>query len=319
MLMSVIIVLVLIFAFRTYLRMTKQVCDPNVSMVGRVVIVTGANSGIGFQTAKDLARRGARVILGCRSVDRGTKARDEIISVTNNKNVVFKQIDLSSLRSVREFAKDIIETENELHVLINNAGMFSNKKSYTEDGIDMVMQVNYFGPFLLTRLLLPLLKKSQPSRIVNVSSIFNLFGTINFRDDNHKSFYNGILTYCNSKLCNLIFTIELSERLRGTGVVVNAVHPGIILTNITNGCSNLLYRVGFAVLCWFNNLTDEDGAQTPLHLATSDIGGNATGKFFINCSESSLVSPKTRNEVLRKKLWEHSNKLIRFDESSVQL
>ncbi|XP_063824294.1 retinol dehydrogenase 11-like [Ostrinia nubilalis] len=203
-------------------------------LVGKVVLVTGGNKGIGYEAAKDLAERGAKVILGCRNVDRGTTARDKIIKETENKEVYFKPLDLASFKSVKAFAEDILKNEKRLDILINNAGMFGSGHSTTEDGLLLDMQTNHFGPFLLTSLLLPLLKSSAPSRIVNVSSMAYSFAKLdldNLNMDNGK--YSPFQAYSVSKMCTILTTVQLAERLKGTDVTANCLHPGAVDTDIT--------------------------------------------------------------------------------------
>ncbi|XP_064072092.1 retinol dehydrogenase 11-like [Vanessa tameamea] len=168
-----ILLMFTILWFRYIYKYFKNNCTCAVSLLGKVVIITGANSGIGYHAALEIAAKGGRVILACRNEDKGLAARDRIITATGNSNVVYKHLDLSALDSVRRFANDVIATEDRLDVLINNAGMYGSRVKYTEDGILEGFQVNHFGHFLLTLLLSELLKKSKPSRIINVSSILH--------------------------------------------------------------------------------------------------------------------------------------------------
>eukprot|EP00058_Branchiostoma_floridae_P023357 XP_002608847.1 hypothetical protein BRAFLDRAFT_89716 [Branchiostoma floridae] len=211
--------------------MAPRRCLSKVSLQDKTAVVTGANTGIGFEVAKDLARRGARVILACRNEARAEAARAEIVKDTGNENVMTSKLDLASLSSVREFAQRLKEEESRLDILVNNAGMFT-EKSTTEDGFDMMLQVNHLGHFLLTNLLLDLLKKSAPSRVVNVSSEACNHGRINFEDINAEKSYDAFPAYAQSKLANVLFTRELSRRLEGTGVTTYAVHPGFVKTDI---------------------------------------------------------------------------------------
>ena len=216
------------------------VCRSRASLKGRTVIITGANAGVGLETAADLAGRGARVIMACRSVERGEKAAVEVRKRSGNNNVVFSQLDLASLASVRQFAERTLK-EPQIDVLINNAGVCLPEVSLTVDGNEIHFAVNHLGHFLLTNLLLDRIKESTASRIVVVSSRMQGysepfdFETVN--TDNNTMLYSGMLTraYAQSKLANALFSYSLSKRLEGTGVTVNALHPGAIDTEMASG------------------------------------------------------------------------------------
>lgn len=213
----------LLIGLKVYCKLTYGINKCSKHLVGKVVIVTGGNAGIGFETAKDLADRGAKVIIGCRDEGRGTTARDKIILATGNKDVHYKKLDLASFASVRTFADEIIKTEKQLNIFINNAGVLEAKNVQSEDGLSLAMQINHFGPFLLTNLLLPLLKSSAPSRIINVSSMAHRFGKIDFDNLNleketEKSF-SLMKLYSNTKLCNVLMTVELARVLQGTACI----------------------------------------------------------------------------------------------------
>uniref|UniRef100_A0A336MZZ0 CSON011012 protein n=1 Tax=Culicoides sonorensis TaxID=179676 RepID=A0A336MZZ0_CULSO len=201
-------------------------------MDGKTVIITGANGGIGKETAKFLAKLGARVIMACRNLDAANSVRDEIIKETQNPNVIVKKLDLSSFRSVREFASEINRSEERLDVLLHNAGYANTfKKEVSEDGIEMTMATNHYGPFLLTHLLIDLLKKTDNSRIVVVASYLYKLARLNLNKLNPIGTLPGYLYYV-SKNANIMFTRELSKRLEGTGVTANSLHPGLVDTGI---------------------------------------------------------------------------------------
>lgn len=193
---------------------------------GKVVIITGANSGIGKVTAIDLARRGGKVYIGCRDQKRGEDALSEIIAVSGSTNVHLMLIDLASQASIREFSKQFHEVETNLHILINNAGVMACPKSYTNEGFEMHFGTNHLGHFLLTNLLLDLLKASAPSRVVVVASLFHIVGKICKTDLGGEKFYFRWFQYASSKLANILFTRALARRLQGTGVTANSLHPG---------------------------------------------------------------------------------------------
>ncbi|XP_026953127.1 retinol dehydrogenase 13 isoform X1 [Sagmatias obliquidens] len=232
-------------------------CPSKTTIPGKTVIVTGANTGIGKQTALELARRGGTIILACRDLEKCEAAAKEIRGETLNHRVNARHLDLASLRSIREFAAKIIEAgciitpitegeteshicphpclpeEERVHILINNAAVMRCPHWTTEDGFEMQLGVNYLGHFLLTNLLLDKLKASAPSRVINLSSLAHVAGHIDFEDLNwEKRKYDTKAAYCQSKLAVVLFTKELSRRLQGTGVTVNALHPGVARTEL---------------------------------------------------------------------------------------
>jgi NAD(P)-dependent dehydrogenase (short-subunit alcohol dehydrogenase family) len=193
---------------------------------GKIVIITGANAGIGKETAIELAKRGGKIYIACRDITRGENALKEIKERSGSSNVHFLQLDLASMSSIREFSKKFHDLESELHILINNAGVMACPKAFTEDGFEMQMGTNHLGHFLLTNLLLDLLKSSAPSRIVNVASLAYIFGKFFKNNLNSEKFYFRWHAYGTSKLANILFTRELARRLENTKVTVNALHPG---------------------------------------------------------------------------------------------
>ncbi|CAG4993642.1 unnamed protein product [Parnassius apollo] len=280
-------------------------------MVGKVVIITGGSSGIGLETAKNLADRGAKVILACRSPSRAAAAKDEIIKFTGNTNVHYEQLDLGSLESVRKFCTKILETEKRLDVLINNAaaGGLGNRK--TKDGLHVGMQVNYFGTFLLTCLILPLLKKSAPSRIVNVSSIIHYYGEMDFDNLNMEKYWSDFLVYANSKLYLNLMTLELSRRLKNTNVTVNALHPGVSATNIFRNIKISVIRNTLLKIINFTFKDSWEASQTSVYLAVSPEVADVSGRYFSDCCEKT-ASQLSRDPELAKKLWTESERLVKF-------
>lgn len=202
----------------------------------KVVIVTGSNCGIGLATAVDLAKRGGKIYLACRSEERALVALEQVKQQSKSETIFFMKLDLGSLDSVREFSKKFHETENRLDILINNAGLMSSG-TRTVDGFEINMGVNHLGHFLLTNLLLDLLKASAPSRIVVVASEIHKIGTIDKENLNaEKSFPRSWTGYGNSKLANIMFAKELSKILQGSGVTINSLCPGPVDTDV---CQNL--------------------------------------------------------------------------------
>jgi NAD(P)-dependent dehydrogenase (short-subunit alcohol dehydrogenase family) len=273
---------------------------------GKVCLVTGSSSGIGKATASGLAALGATVVLACRDSGRGEAARQEIIRESNNQNVSVGLVDLARLDSVRSFADDFRHKYSRLDALVNNAGIYASRRIVTADGFESTFAVNHLAHFLLTNLLLELMKASAPSRIVNVSSEAQSRGHINFKDLQGERKYSGWKSYPQSKLANVLFTYELARRLEGTGVSVNCVHPGTVRTNFARnngGFMGLIVRV-FAPFM----LSPEQGARTVVWLASSPEVEHSTGKYFANQSELRSSSESYDLEVA-KHLWEVSRKL----------
>ena len=200
---------------------------------GKTVIITGANTGIGKETAIELAKRGAKIYMGCRSTQRGEKALEEVKSSSGSKEVFLLKIDLASKRSIREFADNFLSRESHLHILINNAGIMQVPEGRTEDGFERHIGTNHLGPFYLTNVLLDTLKKSSPSRIINVASMAHAASKIDLNDLNiTKVKYNPTTAYGNSKEANMLHALELDRRLKGTGVTAYSLHPGVVDTEL---------------------------------------------------------------------------------------
>lgn len=280
-------------------------------MRGKTVIITGANCGIGRATAAELLRLQARVILACRDTERAEEAARELREETGDSGeVVVKQLDLSSLRSVQRFCQEVLREEPNLDVLINNAGVFQCPYTKTEDGFEMQFGVNHLGHFLLTHLLLGLLKSSAPSRIVVVSSKLYKYGEINFDDLNSEKSYNRGSAYSRSKLANILFTRELARRLEGTGVTVNVLHPGIVRTNLGRHINiPVLVKPLFNVVSWAFFKSPAEGAQTSVFLAASPEVEGVSGKYFGDCKEEDLI-PKAMDDLVARKLWDISEVMV---------
>ncbi|KAJ8928281.1 hypothetical protein NQ314_019163 [Rhamnusium bicolor] len=282
-------------------------------------IVLLTPKGIGFETALVLASRGCRVIIADRSD--GTKAKKKIIDITHNANIETKILDLTSLQSVRKFAKDINATEGRLDILINNAGVGTVGNKHTDDGLHATMQINHFGPFLLTHLLTGLLKKSAPSRIIFVSSASafcsNLtVDNLNYPKGHPLSLFRTSLIYGNSKLANIITANGFAERLQGYGVTSNSLHPGLVNTEIHVKSARFIGLETFARL--FRNIilmvygkSPEEGAQTTIHLALSNKLREVTGKHFWDC-RMFVLPPGAWNKTFCDDIWEKSEQLVQL-------
>ena len=277
------------------------------NLAGRVCLVTGANSGIGKSTAHALARLNATVVMVCRDRNRAEPVRDEIATATDNQNVELMMCDLSSQADIRRFAADFLNTHNRLDVLINNAGVVVRQRSLTEDGIESTFAINHLGYFLLTNLLLDLLKKSAPARIVNVSSAAHAYGKIDFDNLQGERKYGGFSAYANSKLANVLFTYELARRLDGTGVTANCLHPGGVATGLFRNLPKPI-----EALIKLVTISPNKGAETSVYLASSPAVEGVTGKYFARKRET-RTSNASYNEEAARRLWEVSSELSGLD------
>ncbi|XP_065091553.1 retinol dehydrogenase 14 isoform X1 [Ochlerotatus camptorhynchus] len=300
--------------FKYYLYITCGKITSSRNMEGKTVIVTGANSGIGKETARDLAKRGARVIMACRNMKTAQQARDEFIAESKNKNIIIKHVDMSSLASVRIFAQDIITTESVVDVLIHNAGVAQGLKTMvTSDGLEFTLAINYYGPFLLTHLLIDLLKKSDQGRIVVVSS--KLYRYARMKQDlsniNPTNTLFPTKLYNLSKFMEIMFTQELARRLQGTRVTANCLHPGVIDTGIWRNIPFPLNML-FKPIQWCLR-TPEEGARTTLYLTVSPEVESISGKYFRGCKLTE-INDHVQNKELQGKLWEASKPLVKLTE-----
>jgi NAD(P)-dependent dehydrogenase (short-subunit alcohol dehydrogenase family) len=262
----------------------------------KTILVTGSTDGIGKQTALELAKKGHRVIIHGRKIDRCLDVREHIRSRSGNKYVDFVAADLSSLKAARVMAEEIKMNYKNLDILINNAGVFEQKKKITEDNLERTFVVNHLSVFLLTGSLLDLLKKSPAARIVTVSSMAHA-SKIDFDNLQGEKYYDGHEAYGRSKLCNILFTFELAERVKG--ITVNTLHPGVIGTK--------LLQVGWGM----GGASLESGAQTSIYLALADELEEVSGKYFSNRRESKPAAICSDSQI-RRKLWKISEILSGF-------
>jgi NAD(P)-dependent dehydrogenase (short-subunit alcohol dehydrogenase family) len=272
------------------------------AMQGKICLITGANSGIGKATALGLAKLGATVVLVSRDRARGEQAQSEIKAQSGNPNIDLLLADLSSQKSIRQLADDFKQRYSQLHVLINNAGVFSPRKRLTVDGIDMVFAVNQLAPFLLTNLLLDVPKASAPARIVNVSSGSHEANYLKLDDLQSEKHYRPMRAYGQSKLALVLFTYELARRLEGTGVTANCLHPGFVATNIAQRGLPPPVRL-LAKPIFLFGISPEQGARTSIYLASSPDVEGVTGKYFVK-SVPKQSAPLTHDESLQHKLWQ---------------
>ncbi|RDD40168.1 Retinol dehydrogenase 13 [Trichoplax sp. H2] len=286
-------------------------CHSKAKLHHKTVIITGGNTGIGKATAIDLAQRGARVILACRSESKGKEAVEDIIQQSGNSEVIFCPLDLASLQSVRDFADYVNEKEDRVDILLNNAGIMMCPYSKTQDGFEMQIGTNHFGHFLLTNLLLDKLKTCAPSRIINVSSLAHMMGKINFDDINSEKGYGSVAAYSQSKLANVLFTRELAKRLQGTAVTANSLHPGAVDTELQRHFSVRKFSFLNSLitpLIWLGFKTPKQGAQTSIFCAVDESLERVSGKYFSDCREKTCAKQAYDDDVA-KRLWHLSEEL----------
>ncbi len=280
------------------------------SMHGKICMVTGANSGIGKATALALAQMGATVVMVCRDRARGEEARREITTKSRKNAVDLLLVDLSSQQSIRQLIGNFKQRYTHLHVLINNAGAAFTGRRETVDGLEMTFAVNYLAPFLLTNLLLDVLKASAPARIVNVSSNSHEAGYIAMDDLQAEQHYSNMRAYGQAKLAVVLFTYELARRLQGTGVTANCLHPGFVATHFGQRDVGPAFRLLVKVIGRFGT-SPEKGAKTSIYLASSPEVEGVTGQYFVKSmpKRSAAIS---YDESLQRHLWEQSAKLVNW-------
>jgi NAD(P)-dependent dehydrogenase (short-subunit alcohol dehydrogenase family) len=271
-------------------------------MKGKVCIVTGSNTGIGKETARGLAARGATVLLACRDLAKAEVAREDIARSTGNREVKAMALDLASKKSILGFVERFRGEHQRLDVLVNNAGVWTTSRTTTVDGFETTFGVNHLGTFLLTRELLPVLKASAPARVVVLSSKLHYQGKMVWEDLEYRNRkFRGPQAYSQSKLANVLFTLALARRLEGTGVSVNAVHPGVVATDLARDYPALLVKIFHMFL-----LTPEQGAACSLHVATAP--GVGSGLYFED-SRSKKPSREALDEGAQERLWSLSEQL----------
>ena len=278
-------------------------------MIEKNVIITGITSGIGTEIALDFANKGFTLNLVARSHELGNKIKDHIIKSTNHDKINVYKCDLSLQSEIREFVSDFKQKNNGMDILINNAGIIPKDRIITKEGIETQFAVNYIAPFLLSRLLLDLLKKSSPSRIVNTSSVAHTSGNLNvddFQGLNGKYAFRGMRTYCNSKLALTIDTVELAKELEGTGVTCNAVHPGGVNTNIAR---DFIPKFMQPLKAYMLRLSPKEGANPIIEVACSDKYEKVSGKYFDRFKEKE-PSKKVFDTNITSKLLNYTQSII---------
>lgn len=275
-------------------------------MAGKTCIVTGATSGIGRVTARELARQGAQVWLVVRDAERGRRTAAEIGAETGNRGVGVVQADLSSVLQVRRAAGELLERCERVDVLLNNAGAMYLQREVTVDGLERTFSTNHLSYFLLTVLLLERLRRTGGARVVSVASAVHQGGRIDFDDLQSERGYGPMKAYAQSKLANVLFTYELARRLAGSGVTANCLHPGVIGSQFghnNRGVAGLLFKIAGPFM-----MTPEKGARTSIYLATSPEVAGVSGQYFDRCRPKQSSKGSHDLEVARR-LWEVSERL----------
>lgn len=275
---------------------------------GKLVLVTGANSGIGFETARALAKLGAGVVLGVRDPAKGEEARRAILREAPNARVEVERLDLADLDDVRRFAAAFRAKHPRLDVLVNNAGIHTARFARSPQGFESTFATNHLGPFLLTNELRPTLEAAAPSRVVTVASQAHLGARVDWDDLDLQKDFSGFRAYANSKLFNIWFARELARRLEGTRVTSNVLHPGSVRTRWARGESSGLFRFGVALASPFL-LSPEKGARTPLFLAASPEVEGKSGGYYVR-RKLAQPSPLARDDAQATRLWETSERLV---------
>jgi len=281
------------------------------TMQGRRVLITGATNGIGKETAFALAGMGAEVTLVARDERRGRATQREI-KERNGAETDLLLADLASLADVRRLADEYRVANGTLHVLVNNAGAYHQQRLESRDGYELTFAVNHLAHFLLTDMLLDLLKSSAPARVVNVSSGAHSSGAIDFDDLQSERGYGGMRAYGQSKLANVLFTKELARRLDGVSVTANAVHPGVVRTGFgrnSRGATGAAFAI-FHVIGRPFLLTPAQGAETLIHLASSPDIADVSGEYFVK-KQIAESSPRSCDADLARRLWDVSEELVR--------
>ena len=282
------------------------------TMQDRICLITGGTNGIGKSTAQGLARLGATVVIVGRDAQKTSQVVAEIRSATGNPNVNSLLADLSSQQEVRRLASDFKRKYSQLHVLLNNAGGTFTTWQLSVDGIEMTLALNHLAYFLLTNLLLDTLEANAPARIINVSSGAHARGKIDFDNLQGERSYSGFGPYGNSKLANILFTMELARRLEGTGVIVNALHPGLTSTGFGKNNPGLLMNIMGIVIPLIAR-SPEKGAATSIYLASSPEVQSITGKYFVDCKVAQ-PAPQATDMAVAKKLWDVSAEMVHLAE-----
>ena len=277
------------------------------NLYNKTILITGASTGIGLQSAIGLAKLGANIVMVGRDETRTSKAVEFVKSQTGNQSISYLLADLSSLQEVRRLAGEFREKYNKLDVLLNNAGAIFLRRKISVDGYEMTLALNHLNYFLLTDLLLDMLKSAPSARIVNVASRAHYRGHVNFDDLQSQHGYNGMRVYSMSKLMNVLFTYELARRLQGTNVTANCLHPGFVASNFA-GNNGWFVRFGMSFMS--GRISVEDGAKCSIHLASSPEVEGVSGKYFNYDLKETRSSDESYDLDIAKRLWKVSEELV---------
>jgi len=270
----------------------------------KVCLITGATSGIGKETAKAFAARGAKLVLPVRDSLKADILKDEILEQTPGADLKFMHCNLASFQSVRDFAREFQQNYSQLHVLINNAGIWETRRNLSDDGVEMMFAVNHLATFLLTNLLLGTMKKSAPARIINVSSNAHRQSKIYFEDIEFEKNFSSLKAYAQSKLANILFTRKLAQVLQDSGVTANSLHPGFVSTKLFEKMPGFLV----ALLSPFM-ISPKKGAQTTIYLATSPDVKEVSGSYFVK-SKPQKPSSEAMKQDIADQLWQISENYV---------
>ncbi len=278
-------------------------------MRGRVCAVTGASSGLGFETALALARMGATVALLCRSEQRGAQARERIAALTGSSDLHVVHCDHANLDTVRAAAAELLERFDALHVLVNNAGLMLMQRRITVDELEETFQVNHLGAFLLTTLLRERLAASAPARVVTVSSAAHRYAPLDFDDLQLVRAYDGWTAYARSKLANVLFTYELARRLDGSGVTANALHPGMVRTAFGHDTAGVMRALMTLSQLPPFGVSPRRGARTQVWLASAPEVQDVSGRYFVR-GRARRSSRASRDRDAQGRLWAASEQML---------
>ena len=276
-------------------------------MKHKTIIITGANSGIGFETTLHFAKTGAAIAMVCRNRAKGEAAKAKIEAESGNRNIELFIADLSSIRQIRQLGNTLSERYPVVDFLINNAGSIIYDYTETEDGYESTFAANHLGYFLLSHLLLENIKRAPEGRIINVASEAQRAGGLHFDNINLKGKYDPVKAYCQSKLANIVFTYELASRLAGTNVTANCLHPGTLKTGFGSG-----YRGVIGILFRLIRLFlrgPKKGAEAIIWLAESRAMKGVSGKYYSNKKEIRSI-PLSYDTAAQKRLWQLSEEMI---------
>ena len=276
-------------------------------MNGKTVLITGASAGIGLQSAIGLAKLGAEVVMVGRDEGRTAQAAELVKSQTGNQAISYLLADLSSLKDVRKLAGEFKGKYKKLDVLLNNAGAVFLRRHVSVDGYEMSVALNHLNYFLLTSLLLDMIKAGPSGRVVNVASRAHYGGHVNFDYLQSQHGYNGMRVYGMSKLMNVLFTYELAQRLQGTNVTANCLHPGFVASNFAG---NNGWFVRLAMRFMAGRISVEDGAKCSIYLASSPDVQGVSGKYFNYDMKEARSSDESYDEAVAKRLWDVSEQLV---------